>query len=58
MQDLFTRKQAFSEAILGLRNAGALDEAIKKCREAIAEFPNNNFFHKILGDICLQTGRL
>lgn len=58
MQELFTREQAFSDAILELRNAGALDEAIRKCQEAITEFPHNNFFHKILGDICLQTGRL
>ena len=40
-----------------LRSSGKLDEAIEKCHEAVYYFPEDNFFYKILGDICAQAGR-
>lgn len=47
----------YSAEISRLRNLGKLDEAIDKCYEAVSAFPDNNFFYKILGDICAQAGR-
>lgn len=54
MREEYLRENAFSEEIMQLRYAKKLDEAITKCKEAINEFPDNNFFYKILGDIHLQ----
>ena len=54
MQDNYVRENIYSDEIRQLRYAGKLDEAISKCKEAIEEFPHNNFFYKILGDIYLQ----
>lgn len=55
MNDTFARENAFSDEIRQLRYTNKFDEAVSKCKEAIKEFPNNNFFYKILGDIYLQT---
>ena len=47
----------YSSEISTLRASGKLDDAINKCHEAISDFPDDNFFYKILGDICAQAGR-
>ena len=54
MQGEYQRENIFSEEIMRLRYAKKLDDAVLKCKEAIMEFPDNNFFYKILGDIYLQ----
>lgn len=54
MQDNYVRENIYSDEIRQLRYAGKLNEAISKCKEAIEEFPRNNFFYKILGDLYLQ----
>ena len=41
-----------------MRRNGELLLAIEKCTEAIKSFPENNFFHKVLGDIYFQNGNL
>jgi len=58
MQEQYLLENAFSNEIFKLRSEGQLDFAIKKCKEAVAKFPENNFFFKILGDIYLQKGEL
>lgn len=50
----FEKENAFSEEIMHLRYSDQLKNAVTKCKEAIKEFPDNNFFYKILGDIYLQ----
>ena len=54
MQDTFERENIYSDEIRRLRYTDKLDEAVSKCKEAIDNFPSNNFFYKILGDIYLQ----
>ena len=54
MQQQFLREDAYSDEIRHLRYTNKLDEAVAKCKEAIDEFPRNNFFYKILGDIYFQ----
>ena len=54
MQDKFQRENMYSDEIRSLRYTNRLDEAVSKCKEAIDNFPDNNFFYKILGDIYLQ----
>lgn len=54
MQDKFQRENMYSDEIRNLRYTSKLDEAVSKCKEAIDNFPDNNFFYKILGDIYLQ----
>lgn len=44
----------YSDRISRLRYAGNLDEAVKVCEEAITEYPENNFFYKVKGDLWLQ----
>ncbi len=55
VQNNYEVENGFSEEIQRLRYAGKLDEAIEKCKEAIATFPEDNFFYRILGDIYLQN---
>ena len=57
MNSQHTVQNDYSAEISMLRSSGKLDEAIKKCYEAVSAFPDNNFFFKILGDICAQAGR-
>lgn len=47
-------RQCFDE-ISKLRFSGDLTAAIKRCQEAIAEFPDDNFFYKVLGDLFFQN---
>ena len=44
MQDKFERENMYSDEIRRLRYTNKLDEAVSKCKEAIDNFPNNNFF--------------
>ncbi|MCS7461226.1 HAMP domain-containing histidine kinase [Paenibacillus doosanensis] len=52
----FNLQKEYSNEISRLRYLGDLDGAIDKCKEAIVQFPNSNFFYKILGDILVQKG--
>lgn len=54
MKELFMREDAYADEIRHLRYTNKLDEAVVKCKEAIEEFPHDNFFYKILGDIYFQ----
>lgn len=54
MKELFQREDAYADEIRHLRYTNKLDEAVIKCNEAIEEFPHDNFFYKILGDIYFQ----
>lgn len=44
----------YSNLIKELRFNNRLDEAILLCEKAIAEFPKNNFFYKVKGDMCFE----
>lgn len=57
MQQKFLRENTYSDEIRQLRYANKLSEAATKCKEAIEEYPDNNFFYKILGDIYLQMAQ-
>ena len=54
MNKEYLLQDTISSEIFDLRNAHDYQGAISKCEEAIRIFPQNNFFHKILGDIYLQ----
>lgn len=47
----------YNEQIFSLRQRGDLHSAISYCQEAIEDFPYNNFYYKLLGDLCLQSGK-
>lgn len=46
----------YSSAIREFRYDGNIDQAIRVCDDAIARYPNNNFFYKLLGDMYVQKG--
>ena len=48
------RSKQYLNKINHFRYTGKLDESIKVCRHAITEYPDNNFFYKILGDLYIQ----
>lgn len=50
------KERGYSNEISRLRYRGKINDAIKKCDEAILYFPNNNFFYKLLGDLYVQKG--
>ena len=56
MDDIFTKKKELADKIAELRQAGNLSAAIIECKIAVDTYPQDNFFHKILGDIYLQNG--
>lgn len=49
-------KRAYSNEIYQLRYQGQIDSAIIKCQEAVNNYPKDNFFYKILGDLFVQKG--
>lgn len=49
-------EKAYSNEIYQLRFQGLIENAIIKCQEAISNYPDNNFFYKILGDLFVQKG--
>lgn len=57
MHAQYVRENLYSDEIRQLRYTNKLNEAVSKCQEAIEEFPDNNFFYKILGDIYLQMAQ-
>lgn len=44
----------YSNLIKELRFNNRLDKAILLCEKAITEFPKNNFFYKVKGDMCFE----
>lgn len=48
-------KYSYSRKISRSRNSGKLDEAINIALEATENYPNENIFEKILGDLYLQN---
>lgn len=46
----------YSYLISQLRYAGETAQAIETCEQAIADYPENNFFYKVLGDLWMQRG--
>lgn len=56
MGDNYKKRQEYADSISLLRTKGNLSDAIEKCIAATIEFPNNNFFYKILGDMYMQIG--
>lgn len=53
MNSEYTQNQ-YANEIYQLRYQGFVDDAINKCQEAIDNYPENNFFYKILGDLFVQ----
>ena len=51
MDDIFTKKKELADKISEMRQAGNLSAAIIECKIAVDTYPQDNFFHKILGDI-------
>lgn len=51
---LFEKQNEYAKSISAFRRAGNLGAAIKICDRAISEFPEDNFFYKIKGDIYFQ----
>lgn len=49
-------KHSYSRQISKSRNSGKLDEAINTAIEAKENYPGENFFERILGDLYLQNG--
>ena len=49
-------KYSYSKQISKRRNYGKLDEAINIAIEAKKNYPDENIFEKILGDLYLQNG--
>lgn len=45
----------YNDSISQYRNDSQLEDAIKECKKAISEYPGNNFYYKILGDIQFQS---
>ena len=58
MHEIFAKKKATADKISTLRQSGNLSTAITECKDAISAYPNDNFFHKILGDIYLQNNNI
>lgn len=58
MDEVFLKKKATADKISRFRQLGDLDAAIAECKTAINNYPQDNFFHKILGDIYLQNGNI
>ncbi len=54
MNEEYIMQREYSNTISALRYSGNVESAISKCIEAIDEFPDNNFFYKILGDLYVQ----
>ena len=48
--------EMYAEEIRKLRYQGQLQLAIRMCEKAIGQYPYNNFFYKLLGDMYAQTG--
>lgn len=44
----------FNDEINKLRFDGNLSGAIQRCRDAISTYPDDNYFYKVLGDLCFQ----
>lgn len=55
MGDYVTERE-YSNLISELRYHNKLEDAIYKCKEAISEYPQSNFFYKLLGDLLAQDG--
>lgn len=49
----YSSRQRFDE-ISKLRFDGNLSVAIERCHDAISAYPEDNFFYKVLGDLCFQ----
>ena len=58
MDEIFAKKKTIADKISILRQAGNLSQAITECKDAIDVYPQENFFHKILGDIYLQSSNI
>ena len=58
MDEIFAKKKAIADKISALRQSGNLSMAITECKDAIEAYPQENFFHKILGDIYLQSANI
>ena len=53
----FIHQKQYSDEISRLRYDERITEAIEKCLEATKEFPESNFFYKLLGDLYVQENR-
>ena len=58
MDEIFAKKKAIADKISALRQSENLSMAITECKDAIEAYPQENFFHKILGDIYLQSANI
>lgn len=56
MNDQFEKENKISSEILHLRKNGKIDKAIEICTKAVSDFPQDNFYCKILGDLHFQCG--
>lgn len=53
-QEDFDRQNNYARIISKHRDGGDLDGALSVCKEAIAVFPDDNFFYKVQGDLYFQ----